>query len=383
MAWRRGFFAKPFGVLPPAPGVGEGESSKQASQAPKDDQLYLEWRRRVARRYAIDVESEGFRLRLCDHNLVSYAKRPFSLCLEGYPEIRGTTDNDGFVIVDAPPRGRPRLRRSVAGRTFPEETVRWTVSVGTVISATTPMGAERRLFNLDYYAGEPTQEMTDELREAILYFQSDNEGLKATGELDGDTCGQLGGLHECESVMAEGEDDGAGPGEAPPAPRNARNEPAPVHPAGRLGGGRVAGGAGGGAATPLLDQGAQPAHHGPGVRAGEDDTAMSLAAALDDPKRIAELAGVAVVEPQATSSCELTWTDREKMSYAQRPTRAVPETAWRAVTVPGKAVLGRYSAGLWAGDCRTPSGCESPMAGPRSRGCAWSSGRSWLWPRRR
>src|SRR5450759_5123621 len=93
-----------------------------------------------------------------------------------------------------------------------------------------------------------------------------------------------------------------------------------------------------------------------------NDAAMSLGAALDDPKRMAELAGVPVAELLPKSSCELTWTDREKAYvHAQRASRAVPETAWRAVTVPGKAMLGRYSADLWAGDCRTPGAdYESP-----------------------
>ncbi|MBN2574252.1 MAG: hypothetical protein JXP73_06785, partial [Deltaproteobacteria bacterium] len=93
-----------------------------------------------------------------------------------------------------------------------------------------------------------------------------------------------------------------------------------------------------------------------------NDVAMSLAAALDDPKRKAELAAVTASELLPEAACELTWTDREKTYvHAVRPTRAAPETAWRAVTVPGKAVLGRYSADLWAGDCRTPGAdYESP-----------------------
>ncbi len=84
-----------------------------------------------------------------------------------------------------------------------------------------------------------------------------------------------------------------------------------------------------------------------------NDAAASLAAALDQPARVAELVAVPESEPTPATSCELTWTDREKTYvYAQRASRAAPETAWRAVTVAGKAILGRYVADLWAGDCR-------------------------------
>jgi outer membrane protein OmpA-like peptidoglycan-associated protein len=198
------FFAKPFGILPPVPGVAEGESSKKAVMAKKDDELYPEWRQRVSRHYAIDTESEGFRLRLCNYDLVPYASRPFAFCLEGYPEIRGTTDEGGFVIVDSPPAGAQGYVQVWPDDEFPEDTVRWDINITPVISPATPRGASIRLANLNYYTGEPTDEMTDELREAIRSFQEDNEGFKVTGELDDKTCARLRALHEWE---AEGADD--------------------------------------------------------------------------------------------------------------------------------------------------------------------------------
>jgi hypothetical protein len=51
--------------------------------------------------------------------------------------------------------------------------------------------------------------MTDELRDAIRYFQEDN-GLKVTGELDEKTCAWLRAHHECDETPEEEEDD---PGE--------------------------------------------------------------------------------------------------------------------------------------------------------------------------
>jgi hypothetical protein len=86
-----------------------------------------------------------------------------------------------------------------------------------------------------------------------------------------------------------------------------------------------------------------------------NDAATVLAAVLDQPARVAELVGGSEFEPTPNATCALTWTDREKTYvYAQRAPRATPETAWRAVTVAGRTILGRYAADLWAGDCRTP-----------------------------
>ena len=202
------FFAKPFGILPPVPGVADGESSKQATKAAKGDELYPEWRRRVSRFYAIDTEGDGFRMRFCNYDLVPYAKRPFAFCMEGRPEIRGTTDENGFVIVDSPPAGAQVYVEVWPDDEFPEDKVHWDLGIDPVISPATPLGASTRLFNLEYFFDEPTDEMTDELRDAISYFQADNEGLEVTGELDDDTCARLGVLHDCEPEGAtEGDGD--------------------------------------------------------------------------------------------------------------------------------------------------------------------------------
>jgi len=203
------FFAKPFGILPPVPGVADGESSKTATKAAKGDALYPEWRRRASRFYAIDTESDGFRMRLCDWDLVPYANRPFAFCLEGYPEIRGTTDENGFVIVDAQPAGAQGFVEAWPDDEFPEDTIRWSLSIDPVISPATPLGASTRLFNLDYFAGEQTDDITDELRDAIRYFQADNDELEVTGELDDDTCACLCSLHECESEAGSAKGDSA------------------------------------------------------------------------------------------------------------------------------------------------------------------------------
>ncbi len=196
------FFAKPFGILPPVPGVADGVSSKTATKAAKGDKLYPEWRLRASRFHAVETEADGFRFRLCDSDLAPYANRPFALCLEDYPELRGTTDDGGFVIVDSPPAGAQGYVEVWPDDELPEETVRWELGIDAMISPATPLGASTRLFNLDYFAGEPSDEMTDELQDAISYFQGDTAGLEITGELDDDTCAGLRNLHECEPLAA-------------------------------------------------------------------------------------------------------------------------------------------------------------------------------------
>jgi outer membrane protein OmpA-like peptidoglycan-associated protein len=197
------FFAKPFGILPPVPGVDDGETSKTATKAAEGDPLYPEWRRRASRFYAIDTESDGFRMRLCDDDSEPYAERPFTFCLEGYPEICGTTDQDGFVIIDSPPSGAQGYVEVWPDDDQPDDKIRWDIEITSIISPRTPQGASTRLENLDYFASDPTDAMTDELREAIGYFQSESEGLEVTCELDSATANRLGDLHDCEDEGSE------------------------------------------------------------------------------------------------------------------------------------------------------------------------------------
>jgi outer membrane protein OmpA-like peptidoglycan-associated protein len=197
------FLARPFGILPPVPGVADGESSKKATTAPKGDKLYPEWRQRATHRYNIEAEAEGFRVRLCSDELDPYAQRPFAFCLDGYPEIRGTTDKDGFVIIDSPPAGAQGYIEVWRDDDEPDDKVRWDIDITTIISPATPRGASTRLANLDYFADEPTDDMTDDLHDAIGYFQGDTDGLEITGELDPATCDKLRGMHDCEDDDSE------------------------------------------------------------------------------------------------------------------------------------------------------------------------------------
>ena len=205
------FFAKPFGILPPVPSVAEGESSKQATKAGQGDKLYPEWRRRATHHYTIEVEGDGFRMRLCNDGSQPYAERPFAFCLEGYPEIRGTTDKEGFVIIDSPPSGAQGYVEVWPDDDQPDDKVRWDVEIASIISPQTPQGAATRLTNLNYFASEPTDEMTDELREAIGYFQGESDGLEVTGELDGETASRLCDLHDCQDAEAGPSPAAAGP----------------------------------------------------------------------------------------------------------------------------------------------------------------------------
>ena len=106
---------------------------------------------------------------------------------------------------------------------MPENKVIWEIDVGAIISAGTPKGAATRLANLDYFDEEPTDEMTDDLREAITSFQADSENLDINGELDGATSAQLREQHDCEAEEADAPDsaDGVAADEPEPTGDNA------------------------------------------------------------------------------------------------------------------------------------------------------------------
>jgi hypothetical protein len=164
----------------------------------------LDWkfRRFVARDYPIDTEAEGLRLRLCNYDLVPYAKRPFAFCLDGFPEVRGETDEEGFITLDSFPAGAKGYVEVCPEEELPEDIYRWEINLAYMISPATPLGASMRLKNLGYWDGKPTDDMTDELSAAIKYFQTDHEGLRPTGELNEKTCDLLRALHDGEEGSA-------------------------------------------------------------------------------------------------------------------------------------------------------------------------------------
>lgn len=87
-----------------------------------------------------------------------------------------------------------------------------------------------------------------------------------------------------------------------------------------------------------------------------NDAATALGAKLNTVDRMAELLGVSLVDLSDGRVCSLTWTDREKTYvHALRANRARPETAWMAVTVGGRSVIGKYVADLWSGNCAGPT----------------------------
>jgi hypothetical protein len=92
-----------------------------------------------------------------------------------------------------------------------------------------------------------------------------------------------------------------------------------------------------------------------------NDAAAAMAAKLNTREQIAQLLGTPVASLSDAKVCSLTWADREKSYvHAQRASRAQPETAWMAVTVAGRAVLGRFRTDLWSGDCAESDLFEQP-----------------------
>ena len=88
-----------------------------------------------------------------------------------------------------------------------------------------------------------------------------------------------------------------------------------------------------------------------------NDVATAIAGKLGTPQQMAQLLGVGGEAFDAKRACSLTWTDHEATYvFAQRRSRARPETAFTTVTVDGRTVRGRYAVDLWTGDCALRDG---------------------------
>jgi outer membrane protein OmpA-like peptidoglycan-associated protein len=188
------FFAKPFGILPPVPGVADGESSKDAVRA-CSDKLYPEWRTRAQKEHLIGAPIGSFRLWLCEEDMSPMALRPFT-CKLGDLELTGNTDDQGFVLLPHQEPGTSGWIEVSPDERNPDYKVRCEIEIGVVASPRTPLGSSTRLNNLGYYMKKPCEELTDELVEAIRQFQMDQVGLAPTGVIDRETSDRLRAAHE-------------------------------------------------------------------------------------------------------------------------------------------------------------------------------------------
>jgi outer membrane protein OmpA-like peptidoglycan-associated protein len=195
-------FPKPFGILPPISGVADGMSSKDAIKASRSDGLYPEWCTRASHEQMINAPSEPFRLWMCQSDMSPMVERPYT-CKLGDGEFAGITDEQGFITLPHQEPGITGWVEVAPDEDMPDYKVRCDIEIGVLASPRTPLGAANRLKNLGYYTGGSTEDMTDELADAIRRFQMDHDGLSPTGELDSDTSAKLMLEHDSRGSLSE------------------------------------------------------------------------------------------------------------------------------------------------------------------------------------
>jgi type VI secretion system secreted protein VgrG len=138
-------------------------------------------------------ETMDFECKLSDYYLKPYAGKTYHLLVEGL-KFEGQTDGDG-VVKETIPKDTEQVLLKLWLDDYPTGRQRlYTFTMTDLPGADTPKGAQARLKHLGYYAGEPSDELDEAAKPAILEFQKDHEdthGLTPTGELDGPTSGAL------------------------------------------------------------------------------------------------------------------------------------------------------------------------------------------------
>ena len=115
------------------------------------------------------------------------ANEPYTLIIDD-EILRGTTDGDGNIEVYIKPNAKGGVLKLNGGK---EE---YPVRIGHLNPIDTTSGVKQRLNNLGYNCGDESDSESDQLIEAILQFQGDNQ-LQPTGELDDATRAKLESVH--------------------------------------------------------------------------------------------------------------------------------------------------------------------------------------------
>ncbi len=107
---------------------------------------------------------------------VPKANANYTLTIDGKSRLGLTTDPDGMIDEFMPPRARFAVAVFEDGEEFEFE-------LGELDPLDTVSGVHARLTNLGFSCGQPTEEMTEELSEAISEFQAARD-LTVNGQFD-------------------------------------------------------------------------------------------------------------------------------------------------------------------------------------------------------
>lgn len=131
--------------------------------------------------------TERLRLILSDEEGEPHAGNRYDMVVAGR-HYKGSTGGDGSLQHDIP---EDAVSATVRLWITDSEIVDYQIELDRDLEpASTVRGALSRLRSLGYFSGDVTDELTDEAREAIRYFQADRE-ITVNGDLDGSTQGEL------------------------------------------------------------------------------------------------------------------------------------------------------------------------------------------------
>lgn len=116
-------------------------------------------------------------------------KEPYVLDIDG-KKFEGQTDNEGKISISIPPDAKKgKLTVGEQGRE-----IEYDLDLGRLDPINEVKGFKKRLHNLGYDVGEINDEFTEELRNAIFLFESDQD-LDQSGEINETNQEKLKGIY--------------------------------------------------------------------------------------------------------------------------------------------------------------------------------------------
>ena len=139
------------------------------------------------------AQTKPFKWTMLDLLRQPLKNKNYTLVTQGF-RTKGTTDGSGVIELEVPATASSAQLTVWPDRYPTGPRIHYSVRLGDIPAATSPVGAQLRLKNLGYYAGPETDDITPDFAAALATFQRDHQ-LPGTGELDGPTQSKLGEVH--------------------------------------------------------------------------------------------------------------------------------------------------------------------------------------------
>ncbi|HTJ84716.1 MAG TPA: type VI secretion system tip protein TssI/VgrG [Polyangiaceae bacterium] len=140
-----------------------------------------------------EAKKKPFKIKVADAMHEPYGDRHYVLTA-GADKLEGETGVDGDIDVEIPEDATMVDLAVWTGEYPTSPRKRWQIKVEALPAVDTPEGAQARLKNLGFYAGEPGPEWDASGKGALAAFQTQHD-LPITAELDGETTAKLTEIH--------------------------------------------------------------------------------------------------------------------------------------------------------------------------------------------